>query len=195
MNESDTMNFTCINPQSATDATPRLYVASLADYNAGILHGVWIDACQPIEAIWKQVSEMLAESAQSVAEEWAIHDYENFGGLRLSEFEDLEKVADVARLIAEHGPVFAELVGYLGGVTNLEEARRHMDEGYRGAFDSLADYAQELLEDCFAPVLKGLPDIISYHIDYEGIGRDMELGGDVFTLVCEGKVHVFDAQL
>jgi antirestriction protein len=70
-----------------------------------------------------------------------------------------------------------------------------MEEGYRGEFDSLTDYAEELIEDCYSDVLKNLPDFIRYHIDFEGIARDMELNGDVLMFECEGKVHVFDAHI
>ena len=175
--------------------TPRIYVASLSDYNAGKLHGRWIDANQPAEAIQQQITEMLAQSREPVAEEWAIHDYDNFGGLNLSEFESVEHVADVARLIGEHGPLFAELVSHFGGASNLEEACRYMEEGYRGAFDSLADYAEELIEECYSDVLKALPEFIRYHIDFEGIGDDMELNGDLFTVAAEGKLHIFDAHI
>ena len=177
-------------------AAPRIYVASLADYNAGRLHGRWIDADQPIEVIREEIAAMLAESREFFpAEEWAIHDYENFGGLRLSEYEDIELVAQVAFEITQHGPVFASLVSYLGGVSQVEEARRYMEEAYRGEWDSLTDYAQELIEDCYSAVLKNLPAFIKYRIDYEGIADDLEMGGDVFTLECEGKVHVFDAHI
>ena len=31
----------------------RIYVADLATYNAGHLHGVWIDACDDIGDIWE----------------------------------------------------------------------------------------------------------------------------------------------
>jgi len=177
------------------DGTPRIYVASLADYNAGTLHGQWIDADQPAAVIHEQIAAMLAQSREPIAEDWAIHDYENFGGLRLSEFENLEHVAEVAAGIVDRGPLFAEVVSHFGGTSNIEEACRYMEEGYRGAFDSLADYAQELLEDCYGDVLKGLPDFIRYHIDFEGIGRDMELGGEVFTIESQGKLHIFDASL
>lgn len=173
----------------------RIYVASLADYNNGRLHGRWIDADQPAEAIREQIAEMLAESKEPIAEEWAIHDYEGFGDLGLSEWEDIDKVAEVAFLIGEHGPVFASLLGYLGGTSSIDDARRYMEEGYRGEWDSLTDYAQELVEDCYSDVLKGLPGFIKYHINYEGIANDMELSGDVFTFRLEGKVHVFDAHI
>lgn len=41
----------------------RIYVASLYDYNAGRLYGVWIDANQPAEAIWEGVQAKLAASS------------------------------------------------------------------------------------------------------------------------------------
>ena len=178
--------------EATTASTPRIYVASLADYNSGRLHGRWIDADQPADAIREQIGQMLAESKEPIAEEWAIHDYDNFAGLSLSEYEDLDKVAEVAFLIKEHGPLFAALASYFGGTSGIDDARRYMEEGYRGEYDSLEDYAQEVTEDCFGDALKGLPDFIRYHIDWEGIARDMELGGDVITFEIDGKTHVFD---
>ena len=41
---------------------PRIYVASLSDYNNGILHGAWIDAAQDADDIRTEVSAMLRES-------------------------------------------------------------------------------------------------------------------------------------
>jgi len=52
----------------------RIYVASLSDYNAGRLHGAWIDATQDADEIEAEVQEMLAASPEPIAEEWAIHD-------------------------------------------------------------------------------------------------------------------------
>src|SRR5436189_4774564 len=59
--------------------TPRIYAATLSDYNAGRLHGAWIDADQDPEELQAEIDAMLAKSAEPVAEEWAIHDYEGFG--------------------------------------------------------------------------------------------------------------------
>jgi antirestriction protein len=174
---------------------PRIYVASLADYNAGRLSGKWIEADQPAETIHREIAAMLAQSSEPFAEEWAIHDYENFGSLRLSEFADIQSVADAAALIAEHGEVFAELLGYLGGLSSLEEAKKYMEQAYRGAFDDVEDYVREFVEDCYGDVIAKLPDFLRYHIDYQGIAHDLECGGDIFTLNCGGKVHVFDAHL
>ena len=174
---------------------PRIYVASLSDYNAGTLHGRWIYADEGADEIHREVAEMLAESGEDIAEEWAIHDYEGFGSVRLSEYEDLNKVADLGALIAEHGELFGKLAAHFGGTDGIEEARRHIEEGYCGAFDRLEDYARDLVEECYGADIEKLPEVIRYNIDYEAIANDMELGGDVFTIEHGHQVHVFHANI
>ncbi len=172
--------------------SPRIYVASLSDYNSGRLLGRWIDAAVDEDQIMAEIQAMLSESKEEVAEEWAIHDFEGFAGLRLDEFEDMAKVSAVANLLLEHGAVFAGLVEHFGGLSSgLEEATTAIEEEYRGAFDSLTAFAEEFMEECHGDALARLPDVLRYHIDYEGIARDLELGGDIFTVEVEGSVHVF----
>ncbi|ABD10193.1 hypothetical protein ThrDRAFT_00307 [Frankia casuarinae] len=61
---------------------PRVYVASLADYTNGELHGRWIAADHDVEDLEGAVARILATSPArrhgEAAEEWAIHDYEGF---------------------------------------------------------------------------------------------------------------------
>src|SRR5436305_12663954 len=80
---------------------PRVYVASLADYNAGRLHGAWLDGNQEPGELKRQIAAMLARSPEPGAEEWAIHDYDGFGAARLDEYESLETIARLAAGIAE----------------------------------------------------------------------------------------------
>ena len=70
----------------------RIYVACLAAYNSGALHGRWIDATQDAADIQSEVREMLAASPIAGAEEWAIHDYEGFEGAQVSEYDGFERV-------------------------------------------------------------------------------------------------------
>lgn len=65
-----------------------IYVADLAAYNNGILHGVWIDACDDLEAIKEQINEMLSDDP----EEYAIHDYEGFEGYSVSEWSSIDEL-------------------------------------------------------------------------------------------------------
>lgn len=84
---------------------PRIYVACLAAYNNGILHGAWIAASEAW-SMWEATRDMLAKSPIPDAEEWAIHDYEGFASVRISEYASFERVAELAAFIKEHGDLF-----------------------------------------------------------------------------------------
>ncbi|MEM8831775.1 MAG: antirestriction protein ArdA [Cyanobacteria bacterium P01_G01_bin.19] len=169
-------------------SNPEIYVADLAAYNAGKLRGEWIDANQDADDIQVEIDEMLSNSPQLVAEDWAIHDYEQFygAGSYLGEHPSLEDVATAAELISEKGELAGLVIAHFCG--DLNEAKNVLEDSYSGEYDSLADYAEELSEESVG----NIPDNIARYIDYEGMGRDMELGGDVFTLTTnDGKVHIF----
>jgi len=89
-------------PEIRTTSPTRIYVACLAAYNNGCLHGRWIDATLGESHIWAQTRAMLAASPIEEAEEWAIHDYEGFEGASVSEWASFESVAAMAEFIAEH---------------------------------------------------------------------------------------------
>src|SRR4051812_23427656 len=94
--------------EALREARPRIYVASLSDYNAGILHGTWLDADQDLEDLNQAAADMLeASPTDTHAEEIAIHDYEHFGGYRVEEYDSLDWISRVARGISEHGPAFS----------------------------------------------------------------------------------------
>lgn len=78
-------------------------------------------------AIYDEVQAMLAGSPVADAEEWAIHDYEGFEGVRLSESEGFAEVAELAAFVTEHGKIGAELINHLG---SIDDARKAMDEAY-----------------------------------------------------------------
>lgn len=66
-------------------------------------------------------------------------------------------------------------------VTDLDATERDATDAYQGEWLSLTDYAGSLIEEVYSDYLKDLPDVVRYNIDYEAIGRDMELGGEVNT--------------
>jgi len=173
---------------------PRIYVASLSDYNAGRLHGEWIDAAVETDELAESVKAMLTISPEPGAEEWAIHDYEGFGPLRLEEYESLETVSAVALGIAEHGPAFAHWAALVG--TSDREALARFEDAYLGHWDSLTAYAEELLDDIgvYRQIEEALPDHLQPYvtIDAEGMGRDMEFGGQITTSVGDDGVFIFD---
>jgi hypothetical protein len=93
---------------------PRIYVASLSDYNNGALHGVWLNADQDSGELHAAVQRMLEYSQFPGAEEYAIHDYEGFQGFELHEYEPLATVARLAKGIVEQGEPYALLASRFG---------------------------------------------------------------------------------
>ena len=161
----------------------QIYVACLAAYNNGILHGCWIDAQQDAYDIYADIREMLAASPIEDAEEWAIHDHEGFEGADVSEYLGIDEVAELAAFIGEHGEIGGKLVGHFG---DLGEARKAIEDAYAGEYRSLADFAEEMTEETGQ-----VPENLRFYIDYERMARDMEIC-DVFIIQTGfEQVHVF----
>lgn len=169
---------------STSHSEIRIYVADLAAYNAGYLHGVWVDATLDVDEIQAQIDTMLAASPVGDAEEYAIHDFEGFGSYRLHEYAGIDFAHEIACFIEEYPDFGAALLDHTG---DIEEARQAAEERYCGCHRSLADYAQELTEET-----TNIPQSLAYYIDYEKMARDMEMSGDVFTIeTAWDEVHVF----
>ena len=163
----------------------QIYVADLAAYNNGKLHGAWIDVTQDLDDIFAQIQGMLATSPVGFAEEFAIHDYEGFDGYTVGEYEDIKSLHEIAQFIEEYSRLAGALLDHFGG--SLEDARKSIAENYSGCYKSLADYAAELTEGTMQ-----VPGNLAGYIDYDRMGRDMELGGDIYTIeTAHDEVHVF----
>src|SRR6185369_1000172 len=106
--------------------TLRIYVSSLSDYNAGRLHGDWLDVTDP-DTMNAEIARILRGSKHPnvmvacpdcnqegetcktcggkgevpSAEEWAVHDWD--GGIDLGEHPDIEQLCCLAEAIEEHG--------------------------------------------------------------------------------------------
>lgn len=160
----------------------RFYAACLASYNNGVLHGVWVDASSDVEEMQEAINAMLRESkfpnvtveheGQQVpsAEEWAVHDSEGLPS-SFGEYPSLATIAAfVERLEAfEDRGVPAEIVA------QLED---HVEpDDFQGVYQDLGDYAEQMSEGCY-DIPKGLEN----YINWDSMGHDMELNGDIFTV-------------
>jgi antirestriction protein len=166
----------------------RIYIACLAAYNASILHGGWIDANQPAETIDTAVRKILATSPVSGAEEWAIHDYEGFGSLRLSEWESFERVSDIASGIALHGPAFAAWLAH-------DSSRDPADvdgfcDSYRGEGRSLRHFAEDYADSIGLYELAESAESSYVTVDIEMLVRDLDI--ELYTVESERGIYVFD---
>src|SRR5689334_13861368 len=117
-------------------ATLRIYVAVLADYNAGRLHGAWLDVTD-VDTMQAQVDELLRTSPTGkeegrVPDEFAIHDFEGFAPLRLSEHTSIQEVCEIGEAVEQNGEAF------LAWASNDDSNRDTDDfqEAFRGQYDS-----------------------------------------------------------
>lgn len=128
---------------------------------------------------------MLSNSPEEDAEEYAIRDYEGFEGYSVSEWSGIDELHKVACFIEENPGIGGALLSQF--CDNLEEAMQAIEDNYYGCYDSLADYTEELTTST-----SEVPDHLSYYIDYDRMGRDMEMSGDIFTVeTAHNELHVF----
>lgn len=181
--------------REAQEQQPRIYVASLSDYNNGRLHGAWLDAAQDVDKLHEQVQEMLERSSEPLAEEYAVHDFDGFFGYQPAEYDSLSRLSRIANGIIEHGPAFGAWAEHCDDVDAQLE---RFGEAYRGEWSSLVAYVDELLDDLGASdVLEQVPQWLQPYVqlNVEALARDMELGGDVWSTTSEEGVYVFDGTL
>lgn len=172
-----------------TDRPPRevpsIYVASLADYNVGKLHGTWVDMTMPTEDIELAIRQMLERSPVLQADgedygDWAIQDSENFGVVTVHEHDDLDTLHELAEGIAEHGEAFSAWAE-----ANEDDAERWplFTEAYLGEFDSLTAYGEYMVQETGwqQMVDEVMPLEISQYIrvDAEQWAQDLWLSGDI----------------
>jgi antirestriction protein len=173
--------------QAGDDLAPRIYVACLAAYNSGLLHGAWIEV-EDEDAVWAAIRAMLKASPEPLAEEFAIHDHEGFGGVEIGEFASIGRVVEIAAFLRARGRLGALVLAEVGG--DLDAAAGALDEQYRGMFASLAECFQDLTEETTV-----IPETLRLYIDYEAMARDARLNGEVFTVeTAHDEVHVFWAR-
>ena len=156
--------------------TPRIYVACLAAYNRGRLHGEWIDADQSADDIRESIKQMLSRSPEPCAEEWAIHDHDNFQGIEIGEHTSIDDVAAIAELLREYESAGAIAYKHFN---DLDDARKALADQYYGEWSSLADWAENYLEDTWG--LQSVPEALRNYIDFERWADDLEMSGDIFS--------------
>ncbi|BBX63232.1 antirestriction protein ArdA [Mycobacterium saskatchewanense] len=176
--------------------SPTIYVASLADYNNGVVHGKWIDAAREDWEIQADINDILDSSREPNAEEWAIHDYEQFGSWRVREYDSIEMVSRIAKAIREHG------YGFSAWLSIFDRPPENFDsfrEDYLGHYDSVEDYVEQMADDLgYEAEIDKLPKHLRDYvrIDFAAIARDMELSGDIATVDDSmGGVWIFRTNL
>lgn len=166
------------------EGTPKIYVACLESYNNGIWHGVWIDATQEVELIYKKIFEMLDDGPFPEIQEWEIHDSEYMGNA-LPQYASVEDAHELALFMVAHREDEALCEAVLEYACDLAQAKYLIEECYQGEYDSEEDFARQFFQDCY-----DIPDYLTFYIDYEAIARDLFVC-DYISFRVNCMTHVF----
>lgn len=164
---------------------PKIYVACLAAYNNGYLHGAWIDATLDVPALQMEIQNMLSNSPVPHSDEYAIHSYMGFGGAYISESESLESVSSIAHFVMKYGEVGSALIEQFGSDDSLKYVTHLMEDCYMGEYDSEKAFAESYVDETM-----DIPHHIGFYIDYDWLARDLFIG-DFTSVRVDFKTHVF----
>jgi len=195
----------------------RAYIACLASYNNGRLHGDWFDVSTDPDENAANIARVLRSSpfpnvtltdpdtgeTYPSAEEYAVHDYDDAGPLAdvLGEYPTAQSLADAARLLerleayGDESLAEAILDAMLDGwqLTDLgdldDNAEDWISDHFAGTADTLTEWVADYLESC--GTLEAIPENLRPYFDFEAFARDMIAGGDVYTTSLPGGVAVF----
>ena len=170
--------------------SPRIYMACLASYNEGMLHGDWIEL-DGSQDIHDQLHHILETSPVENAEEWAVHDHEHCGALgEYPGLDVLEAIKIAYAQTEEHGLSWEAFVKYCEhrGCDLTVESIIGFRDSYAGSADTLEAWADAFLDE--TGQLETMPETLRHYFNTEAYARDLEIN-DVFTLHHEDEVLVF----
>lgn len=148
-------------------------IASGADvaYVGRARFGVWLVGCETCEDTGSVPS----------AEEWAVHDYDDFPDL--GEHPGVDRLIEVAEAIAEHGEAMRV---WLAVNHNDPDG---FEDAYQGTADSWEDFVEQWLEDSGA--LDEVPEHLRRYIDFAAYARDLGTEGWWAARDTDGQLYFF----
>lgn len=168
-----------------------IYITDLAAYNAGHLIGRWIVLPMESENLQAKITEILAIGAKACDdnehEEVFITDYEcNF--MSINEYDSIKKLNEIAEAVEGLGENELKAIRFLMDnnlANDFEEAIERYEDVIIHENVTMEDIAYDFINECYG--VDSLPSIIANNIDYESIGRELEMdgryfenGGDIF---------------
>lgn len=173
-----------------SDYEPRVYVACLACYNAGKLHGEWLDADDGLsDAVADHFGADEDGKLACGGEELQVHDSEGFEPLNIGEC-GVDEAEEIGAALREHGTPLALVMDWLD--CDARDAIRKIRDGiHLGTFKSLADYAEDRSEQ----MGDDIPQHIRFYVDWERYAEDCETNGEFYSVEHGGEFYIFDTSM
>lgn len=140
-----------------------VYVADLAAYNNGKLHGVWIELEPGMseDEIMEQIQEMLDDSPEPDAEEWAIHAEEGF---KFGEYAGLDELVRFCEVWdGDNLDIIVALTDHHGDDYGFSLVENEEYTVY-GSWDNIVDDWMDIWQ---------IPERVRFYIDEDAVKRDL----------------------
>ncbi|MBA3026709.1 MAG: antirestriction protein ArdA [Sulfurimonas sp.] len=166
----------------------RVYITDLEAYNNGYLVGRWVDLPMNDDLLAECVENILQEGRdtcnhQHFHEEYFITDFE-CEYMTIEEYSPLGKynhIAEDMEGIDEDGVKAIKFLMENNLVKDIFEAMKTYEDSVRiYENQSMEDIAYDYIQECYS--FENIPDIIANNIDYEKIGRDLEIEGSYYKI-------------
>ena len=166
----------------------KIYITDLAAYNSGYLIGEWVNLPIKKEELKVSIKKILKQGEEACKygshEEFFITDYEwkDVTIFSVNEYENPYLLNEKLSLLEEkvnsvqYKNVKILLENEL--VENFEDAIENVDNLIIYENSTMTDVAKQYIEESVD--LNGYHSLIVNHIDYEGMGRDLEIQGSYF---------------
>jgi antirestriction protein len=168
---------------------PRVWVGSLAGYNAGRLVGAWVDLTnKTADEVWDEARELMRPqiagwmSEAEAFDECTCMDTDNLAGLVDGEcsIDEAVAAAELIDSLPSWVPV-AALTAYMSdlGIDVEDFSLSEFEDAYQGEYGSPQDYAEQLVDD--TGMLDAMPENLRNYFDYAAFTRDLFMDGYTFT--------------
>jgi antirestriction protein len=163
----------------------RVYVGTYAKYNEGNLAGEWLDLEDYTDKD-EFIAACLDLHKNETDPEMMFQDWEDVPDGMVTECSIDPDLWDWLALDEDDRKVVQAYRDYVDQSATNEQAL----EAYMGKYESAADYAEEHWSE--SGELNKVPEAVRYHIDWEGVARDMRDNGQNFVEVGYHEVYVFN---
>lgn len=165
----------------------KIYVANLGKYNEGKLVGQWFTLPHDLEDIRVKIGVAhynedgdfipYVEDGIYMYEEWAIHDYE--APFTIKEYDSIDRLNEIATELGNAKIDDCILEAIISCVSDIDEALEIISNQDYRTYDECSDMgevAHQYYDE--TGLLDDIEKVInSNYIDWDAIGRDMELEG------------------
>lgn len=143
---------------------PQVWIACLAAYNNGRLHGRWVPITGDPDDLHDAIKQVMQSSPIPGAEEWAFHDFEHVPRPLVDEWADIEKLCEFVVNLEQADDQDA-FFAYCEHCEDDPTGERFSDR-FRGRWDSERDFALERVGELGIGGIPGGANLVVVHAEH-----------------------------